>query len=399
MAKSEKKIWRTERKCPACGQLKLMRADVKTCGCKGTNPFPTIVSPKVAKESPEKPIITSEDLVEIELEKQRAKQSNKDSQIRVLTQRVLRLERENAVFTALGEKEPETIEISPKAKRGVSESAAIMVWSDWHSEETVLPEQVSGKNEFNLKIFHERFWNLLRGNIAWFNINAAATTIKTIVLCLLGDFITGSIHDDLMEGNQLQPADAIYNVFSYLVTGIQYILDNTKPDVELIIPCHSGNHGRMTIEQRIATEAGNSLEYFMYMMLRDHFQNNKRVTFKVQNGYHNYVSFFEGRFDMRTHHGHQINYQGGVGGITIPVNKAIAQWNKARRADLDVFGHFHTKFDGGNFVSNGALIGYSAYTVSIKGTYEEPSQQQFLINREYSAKTAVMPVFVKNPVF
>ena len=393
----------TKRKCPACGVMKLMRSDVKTCGCKGTNPFPTIVNPMrnqpKEKTAVEKPVVTAEDLVDVELEKVRAKQSNKDSQIRVLTQRVLRLEKENAIFTALDDMTPQTIEISPKAKTGVSESAAVMVWSDWHSEETVLPEQVSGKNEFNLKIFHERFWNLLRGNLAWFKINAAATNIKTVVLALLGDFITGSIHDDLMEGNQLQPADAIYNVFSYLATAVQYFLDNTDPDVEIIIPCHSGNHGRMTHEQRIATEAGNSLEYFMYLMLRDHFKDSKRVRFIVQNGYHSYISFFEGRFVARFHHGHQINYQGGVGGITIPVNKAIAQWNKARHADLDVFGHFHTKFDGGNFISNGALIGYSAYAVSIKGTYEEPSQQQFLINREYSAKTAVMPVFVKNPVF
>ena len=358
----------TKRKCPACGGMKLMRSDVKTCGCKGTNPFPTIVNPlrnqPKEKTVVEKPVVTAEDLVDVELEKVRAKQSNKDSQIRVLTQRVLRLEKENEIFTALADMTPQTIEISPKAKTGVSESAAVMVWSDWHSEETVLPEQVSGKNEFNLKIFHERFWNLLRGNLSWFKINAAATNIKTVVLALLGDFITGSIHDDLMEGNQLQPADAIYNVFSYLATAVQYFLDNTDPDVEIIIPCHSGNHGRMTHEQRIATEAGNSLEYFMYLMLRDHFKDSKRVRFIVQNGYHSYVSFFEGRFVARFHHGHQINYQGGVGGITVPVNKGIAQWNKARHADLDVFGHFHTKFDGGNFVSNGCLIGYSAYAVS-----------------------------------
>ena len=388
-----------KRKCPLCDKL-LKRADVKTCGDHGTNPFPKRTAlPKVQASVPEKPVVTAEDLVDVELEKVRAKQANRQAQIEVLTQRLLRAEKENAIFTELDKLTPQTIEVSPKAKTGVSESAAIMVWSDWHSEETVLPEQVSGKNEFNLAVFHERFWNLLRGNLAWFRINAAATTIKTIVLALLGDFITGSIHDDLMEGNQLQPAQAIHNVFSYLVKAIDYVLENTPKDVELIIPCHSGNHGRMTHEQRIATEAGNSLEYFMYLMLRDHFENNKRVKFIVQNGYHSYVSFFEGRFTARFHHGHQINYQGGVGGITIPVNKAIAQWNKARHADLDVFGHFHTKFDGGNFISNGALIGYSAYAVSIKGTYEEPSQQQFLINREYSAKTAVMPVFVKNPVF
>jgi len=150
----------------------------------------------------------------------------------------------------------------------------------------------------------------------------------------------------------------------------------------------------MTKEQRISTESGNSLEYFMYLMLQDYFEKEKRVKFVVQAGYHSYVSFFEGAYETRFHHGHQINYQGGVGGITVPVNKAIAQWNKTKWADLDVFGHFHTKFDGGNFISNGSMIGLSPYGVSIKASYELPSQQLFLVNREYGQKTAVMPIFL-----
>jgi hypothetical protein len=62
---------------------------------------------------------------------------------------------------------------------------------------------------------------------------------------------------------------------------------------------------------------------------------------------------------VRFHHGHSIRYAGGVGGIYIPTNKAIAQWNKGRHADLDVFGHFHQLRDGGNFICNGSLIGYN----------------------------------------
>lgn len=390
------------RKCPVCKQKKKMRADVKSCGCAGTNPFPTVLPTSrrgVQATKPVKPVLSQEDLVDLELQKLRDKRENKDSEVKILRNRVTVLERESAIFTDLKSAAPQIIDILPKEKSGKSESAAVFVWSDWHSEECVLPEQVSGQNEFNLEVFKARFWNLLRGNMCWFEINAAATSIKTIVLALLGDFITGSIHEDLAEGNLLAPAEAIHAAFSYIVTGIQYILDHTAKDVKLIVPCHSGNHGRMTKDQRIATEAGNSLEYFMYLMLRDHFQTNKRIEFIVQNGYHSYVRFFEGSFVNRFHHGHQINFQGGVGGITIPVNKAIAQWNKAKVADLDTFGHFHTRFDGGNFIANGSLIGYNAYAVSIKASYEEPMQQMYLINREYAAKTAVMPVFVKHPVF
>jgi hypothetical protein len=374
-----------KRKCPACNKVQNFRTDVKTCGCAGTNPFPTKAAPVVSEEA----------LVDIELQKLRDKRDRKEETIKILQDRVTSLEDENEVFKHIQDTTPKIIDIQPKVSSGKSESAAVFVWSDWHIEETVTPEQVSYKNEYSLEIADRRFLALLHGCMAWYQISAAKTSIKTIVLALLGDFITGSIHADLAEGNSLAPAEAIYKAYSTIASGIKFILSNTPKDVALVIPCHSGNHGRMTKDQRIATEAGNSLEYFMYLMLRDYFQDEKRITFVVQSGYHSYIRFFDGAYEARFHHGHQINYQGGVGGITIPVNKAIAQWNKAKFVNLDVFGHFHTRFDGGNFIANGSMIGYNAYALSIKASFEKPSQQFLLINREYGEKTLVAPIFVE----
>jgi len=382
MAKLQKRL------CPACGKTKAFRIDVKTCGCGGTNP--NLVEAKKA-------VLTPDQIQELEFQKLRDKRQNKDEQIKSLQDRVLTLESENAVFATLKGAKPQIVDIKAALTSGKSESAMVVVWSDWHLEESILPEQVSNMNEYNLEIFEERFHRLLQGQMAWYRINARETSIKTVVLALLGDFITGSIHEDLAEANSLPPAEAIYKAYSMIVSGIKFILANTPSDVQLVLPCHSGNHGRLTKEQRIATESGNSLEYFMYLMLRDYFETEKRVKFVVQPGYHSYIRFFDGAYEIRFHHGHQINYAGGVGGITVPVNKALAQWNKARRADLDVFGHFHTRFDGGSFVVNGSLMGYSAYAVSIKASYEPPAQVCFLVNKEYRSKTAVMPIFVESP--
>jgi len=376
-----------KRKCPACGIVKEFRADCKTCGCRGTTPG--------LANSPAELKLTPEQVQEVELEKVREKREGKNKRIEFLEQRVLDLEEENDVFLSLKNAVPKIIDISPKASSKDSESAMVIAWSDWHWEERVLPSQVSNKNEYNLDIAMQRFHNLLQGSLSWFKIHSRDTIIKTIVLALLGDFITGSIHDDLAEGNQLPPAKAAHAVLSVIISGIKFMLENTPKDVEFVIPCHSGNHGRMTKEQRIATEAGNSLEYFLYLMLQDYFTGEKRIKFIVQDGYHSYVRFFEGAYEIRFHHGHQMNYGGGVGGLTIPVNKSIAQWNRANpNVNLDVFGHFHTRFDGNSFISNGSLIGYNAYAVSIKASYEAPSQTCFLVNREYAAKTAVMPIFV-----
>lgn len=372
-----------ERICPACKERKNFRIDVKTCGCGGTNPFRTPIS-----------TVTPKDRVGLELEKLREKRVGRDAENAELRQRILDLEAENEVFQSLRQASPNVMDIAPTAPNDESESAMVLVWSDWHIEETVLPSQVSNKNAYNLAVADARFLKLLQGGLAWYRIQSRNTKIRNIVLALLGDFITGSIHEDLAEGNSLAPADAIHKVNGMLISGIKFMLENTPSDVKFIIPCHSGNHGRMTKEQRIATEAGNSLEYFMYLLLRDYFADEKRVDFIVQPGYHSHVRFFEGAYEIRFHHGHQTRYQGGVGGLTIPVNKKISQWNKAHAVNLDVFGHFHTRFDGGNFICNGSMMGYNSYAVSIGASYELPSQTCFLINREFGEKTAVMPIFV-----
>jgi hypothetical protein len=77
-----------------------------------------------------------------------------------------------------------------------------------------------------------------------------------------------------------------------------------------------------------------------------------RVEFRISEGYHSFLDIY-GNLKIRLHHGHAINYQGGIGGIFIPAFKSISQWDKANRADLDVFGHFHQSKDGGKFICNG----------------------------------------------
>jgi hypothetical protein len=338
--------------------------------------------------------ISEQARVDIALQQLRDKREGKEVQISSLREKVVKLETELDALVSHQKQTPQAITILPSTKAGISESAAVVVWSDHHSEERVLPGQVGGRNEHNLEINDRRFQQLVHGTLAWFNIESAKTTIKSLTVALLGDFITGSIHADLAEANLLAPTQAIYRVQNQLIGGLQYLRDNTPKNVKILVVCHGGNHGRMTIDQRIATETGNSLEQYMFYTIRDFFKTDSRFEFIIATGYHTIVNYFD-KFPVRYHHGHQLNYGGGVGGITIPVNKAIAQWNKANPVKLDVFGHFHTKFDGGNFISNGSLIGYSAYAVSIKASYEKPSQTFFLINKEYGEKTMVAPVYVE----
>jgi hypothetical protein len=212
-----------------------------------------------------------------------------------------------------------------------------------------------------------------------------------MVMGLLGDFITNDIHDEFPENNQLLPMDAMLEVEGWLISGIRFLLDES--DLNLTFPCHSGNHARTTADQRYSTEHGHSLEYYMYNHIAKEFRSEPRCTFVIPQGLHSYLDVYN--TTIRFHHGHAIRYQGGVGGIFIPAFKKIAQWNKARHADLDIFGHFHQTKDGGNFLSNGSLIGYNSYALSGGFDYEKPQQTLTLIDKR-RGRTCVWPILLES---
>lgn len=268
--------------------------------------------------------------------------------------------------------------IEPKLSKGESEATAVALLSDWHYEETIKPASVNYLNEFNERIAIHRIESTFQTIVKYIKLHQKETHIQTLILALLGDFISAGIHDELKEGNSDLPIQAIWKVQNHLASGIKHILDNT--DVSLVIPCSPGNHSRITEKQRVSTEHGNSLEWLMYMNLQQYFAGNKRVEFVINEGYHTFVDVYN--YSLRFHHGHSMRFMGGVGGIYIPVNKAINQWNKAKKADLDCFGHFHQMKDGGTFISNGSLIGWNAYAVKIKADFEKPKQAFFLVDKK-----------------
>lgn len=300
-----------------------------------------------------------------------------------------RLEREARAMNVLGQGR-ETFTIEPKHGHRTSEGTVVAVASDWHIEENVGAE-VGGLNVYNMAIAKARAEKFFQGIVRLTQLHQQDIEVRTMVLALLGDFITNDIHDaESAEVNELTPMYALVEAQNYLISGIEFILKET--DLNLVIPCHSGNHARTTHKTRFTTENGHSLEYLLYVHLGAYFRvQANRVQFIIPEGMHSYVDIY-GK-TIRFHHGHAIKYQGGVGGIYIPTNKAIAQWNKGRRADYDVFGHFHQNIFAPNFICNGSLIGYNAFALSIKADYEQPKQSLFLMDKK-RGRTAMWPVLV-----
>lgn len=323
------------------------------------------------------PELDPQDALERDTKLKKAKDNQKSEQkkVEILSEQLEQREAELEAVKYI-KADTDSYKIAPRSKLK-GEATMVALLSDWHIEERVRHEETSGLNEFNLNIAKRRIEHLFQTVLHLVEIERQSTKVDTLILALLGDYFSGNIHEELMEVAELEPIKAGAKAQEHLRSGIEHIRDNS--DLNIICVCHSGNHGRMTGKQRTATEAGNSLEFYMYHVLAEQFASDKRITFMVPETYYSLLDVYD--MKIRFQHGHRLpKYQGGVSGITLPITRGVDKLNKGVKADMDCFGHYHQAHDGGFFIANGSLIGTTPY--SLPFGHQPPIQMMFGIHNK-----------------
>lgn len=280
-----------------------------------------------------------------------------------------------------------------KANELEGDATAVLVLTDWHVEQTIAPEQVNGLNEFNLEIAERRIKTVFEKFIWLLDVHKKFADINEIVVAVLGDMIAGYIHPELEESNQLSPAQACLFFQEHFLNGLDFLLKKTGVS-RIIVACCYGNHGRTTQEKRMSTSHMNSFEWLTYrsMAARPEYSTNPRLVWRIADGYHNILDIQGLR--VRFHHGDAIRYGGGIGGISVPANRMIKEWNMSERADLDMFGHFHQHLDHWRWLCCGSLCGYDSYA-HIKGmTFQPPTQTVTIISKKKQGRILTAPILL-----
>ena len=149
------------------------------------------------------------------------------------------------------------------------------------------------------------------------------------------------------------------------------------------VPLISGNTNK---KPRVSTGYKNSYEWMMYKDIEDYFDGNKKFQFVVPNGLFAYVDIYG--FMNRFWHGDTIQYGGGIGGLTVPLIKAIGRYNSTIKCDFNFMGHYHQLFEATkDCMVNGSGIGYSAYAQRIGASFERPQQGFKVIDQKHGYTT------------
>jgi hypothetical protein len=300
----------------------------------------------------------------------------------------------NAFAAALG-RETATPRIGRTERAsGLREMTAVAMGSDWHVEETVLAVKAGGRNEYSLDIADLSIRRFFQAQIDLVRHHRASKQliIRDMVCAFSGDLMTGYIHEELTETNALSPVETALWLKPRLRAGLLRLLGELGLR-SVVVPWSYGNHGRTTPKTRISTGAENSYEWLLGRMLADSFADDKRVAFDVSPCPHQYARVYD--FTLHFHHGDSLRYGGGVGGVGIPLLKAVPAWDEVRRADVHHIGHFHQLRDYGRAMVNGSLIGYGPYSQWIKAPFEEPQQLFYLLDSK-RGKCHVTPLWIRD---
>lgn len=342
--------------------------------------FPKVESKIVYKRI--KPNFPSDDDVTADVtsptREERAELKTARKELEQAKEQVKALQAELDTFAAL----ENSLKVPPvrfhKAPSGHRTGTAVVLASDWHVEKPVHTDKVNGLNEYDLEICKRRVGRMQSGILNLLEMQRQVFDIKTLVLWLGGDFIQGYLRNDDRTNNLLPPLEATQFAQDRIVELIDYILHNAQYIERIIIPTSSGNHGRTEEKPSVSDHENLNYENHMYHSIQRFYRENPRVQMQIASGLVNYLDVYG--FRVRFIHGHVIKSMGGVGGITIPINKWIARMDRGIQANLTCMGHFHQQLFMNHLFTNGSMIGYDDYAQSIGASPERPKQVEFIID-------------------
>ena len=327
------------------------------------------------------------DLIKNDISKSRERAEEKELKRKYDALIKLNEELEERYDAALRITQPVDVFHIKPSKLKKNSATAIVLLSDWHVEERVDAETINGINEYNPEIAKSRAENVIKNSLKLVNKEREHSDIEDLVLWLGGDFITGYIHPELEESNYMSPIEAIMFVQSLLLSALNFYQESGNFK-RIIVPCNIGNHGRIHQKPRVSTANKNSYEYMMYHQLKN---ANTKAEFIIPEGMYTYLSLYDKLF--RFCHGDHIKFQGGIGGLTVPLVKAMMRADMQKKAYYNFMGHYHQLWEAtNNTMVNGSLIGYGAYAQKI-GASPEPPMQGLRIMDSKRGLTAKFPIF------
>lgn len=245
--------------------------------------------------------------------------------------------------------------------RGKNRAIMTAPLTDTHFDEVVDPEQIEYLNCYNREIALLRLRKWANNVVNLGSSYLHNITIEGTIVPLLGDILSGDIHDELSNTNESTVIDSALYWSEHLAAAIELI---AKTYGRVYVPCVVGNHGRRTRKPAHKNRVKDNMDYLVYSLLARHYHGSEQITIDVSPSadidYPVYGTVY------RATHGDQFKGGSGIAAALSPMMLGDSRKRKkasiARRPyDYLMMGHWHVNHDFKGIIACPSLKGYDEY--------------------------------------
>jgi len=240
---------------------------------------------------------------------------------------------------------------SDKTPFGHQKQIVVSPLSDTHVGEQVYKEQMRGLNEYNFDIFNKRMYGWANQVLKHTAYRRQIAPIDELMFPMLGDMISGDIHDELARSNQMNNMEQMIRGASIIAQALMYLAPHFT---KITVPCVVGNHGRMTRKPPMKDKFMD-WDYMLYQWVATFCKNQDNIEFHIPRSF--MTTFKIHDKVVLIMHGDSISGAGSSGAITGAIAKlrSVFQFRKTLQREIEdsmdddaaiefdsvMIGHFH----------------------------------------------------------
>lgn len=282
----------------------------------------------------------------------------------------------------------------PPVSRGVAPTTTTVVQllSDFHAGEVVSGEGTRGFNAYDSDVFRERLARIVDAHllVKAQRERGGGYRHDELVVPLIGDLISGSIHELERHSDQENVVWSVYDCAMALAEALQR-LAAAYPKVRLYAT--SGNHGRLPDARRVQQkDPTRNWDTVIYLLAREHHRLHERMSWVIPNAYSCAWEVYGWRF-LQTH-GHDVKSWNAIPWYGL--NRLVGNLNaleagRGTPIHYWLFAHFHNAASlphaTGESVINGSLIGGTEFSINALGRSDRPWQWVLFVHPELGLTT------------
>ena len=277
--------------------------------------------------------------------------------------------------------------------KGDSPQVVIAPLSDTHIGERVDYNQMAGLNTYSFDLFNKSLSCCATTVLNLVELRRASVPIDELIIPMLGDMISGDIHDELIKTNQDNVMGQMIRGASLIAQAILYLAPHFKT---ITIPCVVGNHGRMTRKPPMKDKYMD-WDYLLYQWVAAFCKNQKNITFNIKTSYMDIFHVFDKNILIM--HGDAVSGGGSLSSIPKVITnlRSVLQFRKnleteVMEANKDIkdpnhlpqyfdsvmMGHFHRvdeiDIGTGHAIICGCMKGGDEFALHRLGVITKPQQ-------------------------